>query len=225
MSIPPTPAGPALRAITSANWAAAAPESPVAVLLLHGYGANERDLVGLIEPLGITAPWASLRAPLSLAGMTGAAWFPIEQLDTLRAGPAEAATAQVWAWVDAQLPATTRILPIGFSQGGLMATQLLRTRHERVIAPVVLAGLVLDIPQPADAELAGSPPRAFWGRGDADSVIPTHAVAAASTYLASHTRLTERVYPGLGHQISIAELADVAEFIVGETGETVIARS
>lgn len=219
------PDSPGLRAIESADWSATLPDSDITVLLLHGYGADERDLIGLVEPLGIAAPWASLRAPLALAGMSGAAWFPIEQLDALRIGPVETATEQIWSWVDAELPAHARILPIGFSQGGLMATQLLRTRPDRVVAPVVLAGLLLAAPQPADPALAGSRPPAFWGRGDVDTVIPAPAVAAAREFLAAHTSLTERIYPGLGHQISMAELADVAAFIAGETGEAVIRRS
>ncbi|HWL01911.1 MAG TPA: hypothetical protein VNQ52_06005 [Microbacteriaceae bacterium] len=213
---------PSLRAIVSPDWSSAMDRADVAVLLLHGYGADERDLLGLVEPLRIAAPWASLRAPMALAGTPGAAWFPIGQLDALRVGPVESATAQIWAWVDAELPDRTRVLPIGFSQGGLMATQLLRTRPDRVVAPVALAGLVLADAQPADSSLAAARPPAFWGRGDLDTVIPTHAVAAAADFLAAHTTLTERVYPGLGHQISLAELADVAEFIRTNAGEHVI---
>lgn len=213
---------PGLRAIVSPDWANQLRDADVVVLLLHGYGADERDLVGLVEPLGIRAPWASLRAPLALAGMSGAAWFPIGQLDELRAAPAESATAQIWDWVDAELPERAQVLPIGFSQGGLMATQLLRSRTDRVVAPVVLAGLVLGAPQPADSRLAAGRPPAFWGRGELDSVIPPHAVTAAADFLAAHTTLTERTYAGLGHQISMTELADVAEFIRTNTGEDVI---
>ncbi|OJX64727.1 MAG: hypothetical protein BGO95_03055 [Micrococcales bacterium 73-13] len=215
------PRPPGLRAIVSPDWSSDLPDADVAVLLLHGYGADERDLLGLVEPLRLAAPWASLRAPLALPGASGAAWFPIDQLDAVRVDPIESATAQIWAWVDAELPERTQVLPIGFSQGGLMATQLLRTRPDRVVAPVVLAGLVLAAPQPADSPLAAARPPAFWGRGDLDAVIPAHAVATAADFLATHTTLTERVYPGLGHQISMAELADVAGFIAAEAGEHV----
>lgn len=205
-----------LSAVVSADWEPRVRDADVAVLLLHGYGADERDLIGLIEPLGITAPWASLRAPLPTPGTGGAAWFPIERLETLPLRAVESATSLIWSWVEAAIPPTTRVLPIGFSQGGLMATQLLRTRPERVVAPVVLAGFVLDAPQPADAALLASRPAAFWGRGDSDQVIPAQAVAATAAFLPQHTRLTERLYPGLGHAISMTELVDVAAFIRGE---------
>jgi pimeloyl-ACP methyl ester carboxylesterase len=40
------------------------------------------------------------------------------------------------------------VAAVGFSQGGLMATQLLRTRPERVAAIVVLSGFVQAAPPP-----------------------------------------------------------------------------
>jgi phospholipase/carboxylesterase len=104
-------------------------------------------------------------------------------------------------------------VPIGFSQGGFMATQLLRTRPDRVLAPVVLAGFVLGVPQPADERLAAERPALFWGRGDADGVISTEAVEGAAAFLPGHSALVERVYPGLGHGISAEELADVQAFL------------
>jgi phospholipase/carboxylesterase len=188
---------------------AAAP--PIATLLLHGYGSNERDLAGLVPMLGLDLPWASLRAPLP-AG-PGAAWFQIRTPGSPDAAPVEAATAEIWSWVDEHLDAATRVVPIGFSQGGLMASQLLRTRPERVIAPVVLGGFVLGAPQPADALLAETRPPAFWGRGADDRVIAAHAVARTAEWLPRHTTLVERVYPGLAHGISPEELADVRAFL------------
>jgi phospholipase/carboxylesterase len=184
---------------------------PAVALLLHGYGSNERDLAGLVPMLGLQLPWASLRAPLP-AG-PGTAWFEITTPGSPDAEPVEAATAAIWAWVDAHLDATTRVVPIGFSQGGLMATQLLRTRPERVLAPVVLGGFVLGAPQPADAELAASRPAVFWGRGADDRVIAPHAIVRTSEWLPAHSTLTERVYPGLAHGIDARELADVREFL------------
>jgi phospholipase/carboxylesterase len=184
---------------------------PAIALLLHGYGSNERDLAGLVPMLGLQLPWASLRAPLP-AG-PGTAWFEITTPGSPDAEPVEAATAAIWAWVDEHLDATTRVVPIGFSQGGLMATQLLRTRPERVLAPVVLGGFVLGAPQPADAELAASRPAVFWGRGADDRVIAPHAIVRTSEWLPAHSTLTERVYPGLAHGIDARELADVREFL------------
>lgn len=182
-----------------------------ALLLLHGFGSNERDLAGLVPALGLDLPWASLRAPLP-AG-PGSAWFRITTPGSPDPAPVEAATAAIWAWVDEHLDAATRLVPIGFSQGGLMATQLLRTHPERVLAPVVLGGFVLGAPQPADAQLAASRPAVFWGRGAEDRVIAAHAVARTSDWLPRHSSLVERVYPGLAHGIDADELSDVRDFL------------
>ena len=127
--------------------------------------------------------------------------------------PVAAATDAIWAWVDANLDPTTKLVPIGFSQGGLMATELLRTRPDRIASTVVLGGFVQGTKRPADAVLAQSRPPVFWGRGSADTVIATPAVARTEAGLPAHTTLTRRSYPGLAHAINADEAADVREFL------------
>jgi phospholipase/carboxylesterase len=186
---------------------------PAVALFLHGFGSNERDLAGLAPALQLTLPWASLRAPVEM-GNGGAAWFEITTPGNPDAAPVEAATNAIWAWVDANLDAATPVIPIGFSQGGLMASQLLRTRPDRVLATVVLGGFVLGAEQSADDELAASLPPVFWGRGAEDRVIGVPAIARTSEFLPGHSTLTERVYPGLAHGISQDEIDDVRAFLV-----------
>ncbi|MCU1413059.1 MAG: esterase [Microbacteriaceae bacterium] len=204
------------RSVLSPDWSSHAADAPAVVVLLHGYGSHEHDLAGLVPALGLTMPWASLRAPLE-AGNGGAAWFTILNPGDPAPEPVEQATDAVWAWLDGQVDSTTRVIPIGFSQGGLMATQLLRTRPERVLAPVVLGGFVLGTPQPADERLATERPAAFWGRGTDDRVITAAAVERTAAFLPGHTTLTERVYPGLTHSIHAEEIADVVAFLGANT--------
>jgi phospholipase/carboxylesterase len=190
---------------------------PAVGLLLHGYGSDEHDLAGLAEALGLVVPWASLRAPLDM-GNGGAAWFAITTPGDPAAEPVIAATDAIWGWIDANLHPATRVVPIGFSQGGLMASQLLRTRPDRALAPVVMGGFVLGAPQPADERLQADRPPAFWGRGDQDRVITAAAIERTGDYLPRHTSLTRRVYPGLGHGIGNAEIADVRGFLAAHVG-------
>lgn len=197
-----------LRSVRSTNWDDG--PAPAVALLLHGYGATESDLTGLVPALDLTIPWASLRAPIDLGG--GAAWFEVVTPGDPAPVPVQAATDAIWNWVDAFAPGS-RVVPIGFSQGGLMASQLLRTRPERVVAPVILGGFVAGSPQAADADLAERRPAVFWGRGAEDRVITPAAIERTSAFLAQHSTLVERVYPGLGHGISAAEMADVREFL------------
>ncbi|WP_062292500.1 alpha/beta hydrolase [Demequina phytophila] len=188
------------------------PVSPTVALFLHGFGSHEHDLAALAGWLPAGLPWASLRAPLE-TGYGGAAWFPLSPDGAMEQPAIDDATEAVWAWVDATLAPDATIVPVGFSQGGLMALQLLRTRPDRVLAPVVLAGYVPEGPQPADPSLADSRPAVFWGRGDADPVIWADAVARTRVFLAAHASAETRIYPGLGHSICEEELDDVRGFL------------
>lgn len=199
-----------LRALYGPGWSPSG-DSPVAVLL-HGFGSHERDLPGLARWLPPTLPWASLRAPLE-TGYGGAAWFPLSPDGDMDAASIAAATRAVWEWVDDAVGAEAPVVPVGFSQGGLMALQLLRTRPERVLAPVVLAGFVPDHAQPADEDLARVRPPVFWGRGDADPVIWPEAIARTRAFLDGHASVTARAYPGMGHTITEEEMGDVRDFL------------
>jgi len=199
------------------SWPADAADGEAMVLLLHGFGSSERDLAGLADALGLIVPWASLRAPLPM-GNGGNAWFEIVTPGDPDPDPLAAATDSVWAWVEAHVDPDTRIVPIGFSQGGLMASQLLRTRPERVLAPVVLGGFVARGTQPGDDILAATRPHVFWGRGAEDRVIGAAAIARTTAFLPAHSTLRERVYPGLAHGINSAEVADVRHFLIEHVG-------
>jgi len=201
--------------VRSPGWDADATSAAAIPLLLHGFGSNERDLTSLVPALGLESPWASLRAPLQL-GNGGAAWFEIVTPGNPDAEPVVEATDAIWAWVDANVDTSVPVIPIGFSQGGLMASQLLRTRPDRVLATVILGGFVLGAPQPGDDDVAASLPPVFWGRGAEDRVIGVPAIERTSAFLPQHSTLVERIYPGLAHGISQAEVVDVSAFIAAQ---------
>jgi phospholipase/carboxylesterase len=203
--------------VRSPGWEGDAVTGAVMPLMLHGFGSNERDLSSVVPALGLGLPWASLRAPIGL-GNGGAAWFEITTPGSPAAAPVVEATDAIWAWVDANLDPTVRVIPIGFSQGGLMASQLLRTRPERVLATVVLGGFVLGAEQPGDSVIAATLPPVFWGRGSEDRVIGAPAIERTSAFLPTHSTLVERVYPGLAHGISQAEIDDVSAFVAARLG-------
>ena len=181
------------------------------MVLLHGYGSNERDLPAL-TPFLPPLPWVSLRAPLSMPG-AGAAWFALSPPAEPDPSAIDEATSMLWAWIDAELDAGRPLVPVGFSQGGLMALELLRSRPERIAATVVLAGLVSQEAHEADARLAESRPPVFWGRGEQDGVIWPAAIARTARVLPQISTLTARTYPGLGHGVSQDMLDDVRGFL------------
>lgn len=190
-----------------ANWNK---KSPI-VILLHGYGSNMRDLPSLMNFLpGL--PWISLQAPLD-AGNGGFCWAPRKVPSNPEAADVEAGTQRIWDWIDANLPAEAPLIVIGFSQGGLMATQLLRTRPSRLQATVILAGFVIGAKQPADEELTATKPKVYYGRGLEDEIISMDAVARTESWLTRCTTAVIRRYAGLGHSINEEQMADVSDYL------------
>lgn len=199
-------------ALTSWGAGAAPADTEALVLLLHGYGSNAADLAGLAPAVPAGYAWASLEAPLAM-GHGGFAWFAIERPGDPDAAPVQAAAAAIETWVAENVPVSATVVPFGFSQGGLMASQLLRSVPRRVAAALILGGFVLGGEQPGDAALAVERPPVFNGRGTLDTVITAAAVARTTEWLPAHTTLTDRTYPGLAHGISPEELADAVAFL------------
>lgn len=184
------------------------------LLILHGYGSHEGDLFSLAPHLPLEPVIAALRAPIPVGD--GWSWFPITdpKVDAavVESAVDDAATA-VLAWLDnlAEPPASVGLL--GFSQGGAMALQLMRRAPDRFAFAVQLSGFVSPGGSTGDERLAERRPPVFWGRGTADPVIPRVAVDRTQSWLPDHSTLTERIYEGMGHSVSQAELADIVSFL------------
>jgi phospholipase/carboxylesterase len=190
-------------------------EQPV-VVLLHGYGADERDLPGIMSYLP-NLPWVSPRAPLP-TGHGGFAWYGVERVLNPTLEDVMPPTEALWDWLDGLLEPNQPLVVIGFSQGGLMATQLLRTRSERISACVILAGFAADVEMPADATLRENKPKLLYCRGAQDTVVAKDAVAGLNRWLQSHTRAQTKTYEGLGHSIDDRVMNDVADFVAASIG-------
>jgi phospholipase/carboxylesterase len=194
----------------SSNLATWNKKSPI-VVLLHGYGSNMRDLPSLMDFLpGL--PWISLQAPLD-AGNGGFCWAPRKVPSNPEAADVEEGTGRIWDWIDANLPNDAPLVVIGFSQGGLMATQLLRTRPNRLKATVILAGFVIGAGQPGDKELETLKPKVYYGRGLEDDIISQDAVSRTEGWMHRCTAPVLRRYERLGHSINEEQMADVSEYL------------
>jgi phospholipase/carboxylesterase len=186
------------------------PDRPLLVLL-HGRGADEADLAGIVPFLPREPVIVSLRAPISEG--PGFSWYPMNTPGraTSFSIDVERAVRGVLDWIDAQ-PPTLAIGLLGFSQGGAMALELLRERPAEFAFAIVLSGFVIDGDRRGDAELESLRPPVFWGRGTHDPVIPDSRIEQTSSWLPTHSTLEERTYD-TGHSITEAELADVTEFV------------
>ncbi|MBJ7432846.1 MAG: dienelactone hydrolase family protein [Microbacteriaceae bacterium] len=186
------------------------PSEPV-TLLLHGYGSHEQDLPPILEWLGLSTPWVSPRAPIALP-TAGFAWAPITIPGNPDPDDAAVATDGLWRWLDQNVPVAP-IVAIGFSQGGFMVSQLLRTRPDRIAKAALLAGFVAGTAQPADPELVATKPTVFWAHGTSDTVIVPEAIERTSEFLHAHTTVIDKSYPGLGHSIDERVLNDLRDYL------------
>ncbi|NEG55660.1 alpha/beta hydrolase [Bifidobacterium platyrrhinorum] len=193
-------------------------------LCLHGWGSNEAEMADLMRQIAPYNDFASLRGPLRLAGgdaySPGAyAWFgervPFgEDLDRA----AYEMAVSIDRWVANNLPDEREVVPLGFSQGGLLAVHLLRVNPKRYRAAVSLSGYIAPgvVPgtAPADGILERYNVPVFYTYGKNDDVVPKYELFAAQAWLNEHTWLTTKSYRALDHNVSLEELADLRQWFL-----------
>lgn len=193
--------------------------TPLAVLL-HGYGANERDLLGLVPGLPEEFTYASLRAPVAM-GFGAYTWFDldVERL-AYSSSAARDAVEDLWSWIDSVRGRHSSVTLIGFSMGMAMATSLLRTRPDAFAATVGLSGFAVDPERGEglsgyfdDEALAARKVPFFWGRDQADPVISQEMIDYTHQWANSTVNLTKLLYAGAGHGVVPQEVAHINEFL------------
>ena len=149
------------------------------VILLHGYGSNGDDLIGLAQHWAPHLPhvqWVSPNAPDPVPGApNGYQWFPISQLDPERIQRgAEEAAPTVDAFIDQEL-ARYRLQPqdlvmCGFSQGCMLSLHT-GLRREQQIGGILGFSGALPGGEKLKAEMKSKPP-VMLVHGDRDDVLP-----------------------------------------------------
>lgn len=188
------------------------------LILLHGYGANENDLLSLAEMLPDAFAVASVRAPLDLG--SGFSWFPLTAALDFSIDAVNRAADHLETWLDGIRANHSSVTLLGFSQGMAMATTLLRRRPSDYAAVVGLSGFVVDVGSSTelgaqDDLLSGSVPF-FWGRDQQDPVIPADKIDYTMAWLRPHVKLTKVLYTGMWHGINAQEIGHVGEFLTHE---------
>jgi phospholipase/carboxylesterase len=186
------------------------------LLLLHGYGANEQDLLSLADMLPADFAVASVRAPLAMG--PGFTWFPLTASIDYSLDAVKMASGYVQDWIDSVKDGHPSVTLLGFSMGMAMATTLLRQRPADFAAVVGLSGFVVDAgddPTFRDAELDGTVPL-FWGRDQQDPVITENKIGFTMGWVRKHVKLTKVLYTGMWHGINQQEIGHVSEFLTHE---------
>lgn len=195
------------------------------VVVLHGRGANEQDLLPIAQELPKPLAILSLRAPDRMG--PGYSWyeFDLSGGDLHSSQPVESDFSRSVDLVSASLEEAVdvfdldpeRIGLLGFSQGTIMSFAMLLESPARYAWCVGLHGYLPA--SHADLEPAGIEDKpVFVGAGTQDRIIPaSRAELAADRFDALGADVTFRKYP-VGHGVGPDELQDVVEWVADAAG-------
>lgn len=184
------------------------------LLLLHGTGGNEYDLLGLRQHLAPDAPVLSPRGMVLENGM--ARFFRrvregvfdeddlrerAEELAAFLAAAEQKYGVEPGSWV-----------AVGFSNGANMASALL-LRHPEALAGAVLLAAMVPFADPGEVDLAGK--QVLIANGDSDPMATPELTQTLSGQLKSRGAEVEVLtFPG-GHTIDPEQLPRIREFVEG----------
>lgn len=194
-----------------------------AVVLLHGYGSDGNDLIGLAphwQPVLPDALFVSPNAPEMCGQLAnGFQWFDISfdgdrlakrQTGVLRARPV------LVEFLD-DLWRQTGILPeqtilAGFSQGAMMALHVGLSLPQRLMGIVAFSGAFL--PPEGFGSAAFAKPPVCLVHGDMDEVVdPEHSADADTALRLAGNDVSYHVSRGVAHGIAPDGLAFASDFI------------
>lgn len=190
-----------------------------AVVLVHGRGANERDLLPIAERLPDSLYVLSVRAPDRLQG--GYTWYDLD----LSAGGLHASQPDtedfrrsldllhefVERAVDAYDLDPDRVGLLGFSQGAITSLSALIERPERFAWVVALNGYLAASHAERVGEAAGTP--VFVATGETDGIIPPERAERAASLLSEAGANVRFERYSAGHTTTPEEIEHVAEWI------------
>ena len=179
------------------------------VVLLHGYGSNGDDLIGLAPFFAQALPEAEFLSPSApfpceLAPF-GFQWFGLEDRSPeMKLGGVRLAAEILDRFLDAELARRglqdRDLALIGFSQGTMMSLHVGPRRPNRIGGILGFSGSLI-APHLLAAEIKSKPP-VFLVHGTADQVVPYGALAQAEKALADAGIPVEtESRPGLVHSI------------------------
>lgn len=204
-------------------------ESNALCIILHGYGADGNDLIGLAQPLSEYLPDVTFVAPNApdecANNPMGYQWFPIPWLDGSSDEEAEAgieaASEILNDYIDETMAAEDmtpdRTVLIGFSQGTMMSLEVGLRRSEQLAGIVGFSGRLVRAETLAD-EIKTRPP-VLLVHGDQDDVVPPSSMPEAADILSKMGVQTfTHVSAGTAHGIAPDGLGMALSFIRNALG-------
>jgi phospholipase/carboxylesterase len=194
---------------------------PPLLVLLHGIGTDEEDILPLVQFLDPRFLVVSARAPHG-AEPKGYRWYAIDWA----AKPPRGDRAEIVAsrdllarFVEEATAAydadPSRVFLLGFSQGAVLSLALLLSRPDLVRGVVAHSGQLARLPGPDPTPEALSRAEVLLLHGARDEIIPAAQGHKAYEVLAPllGARVTYRAFDALGHGISEDSVAEVARWL------------
>ena len=204
------------------------------VVLLHGYGADGRDLVSLGRQWAQLLPDAAIvapNAPEPCPGTPGGRqWFPLTFRDPdERWTGVNKARPALDAFLDAELARwrldAGKLALVGFSQGTMMALHVGLRRPRLPAAIVGFSGLLVEPERApagalaADRDAGSPPPPVLLTHGSGDEVIPVDALFMSAERLAeAGVSCQWHLAFGVGHGIDEGALGHAGLFLARAFG-------
>lgn len=187
------------------------PSAPL-VVLLHGRGSHEQDMIALAPHLPGGVAYAAVRAPLAEGG--GYAWFANRGIGRPVAESLDRTMTWFRRWLDDVAAPGRPVIVVGFSGGGAFAGGLVLSDPARFAgAAILFATLPFDAGVPVERGRLSHLP-VLVAHGDRDLVIPSDLLARTWRYLneESGAPVVARRSPG-GHGLTGPVVADLGGWI------------
>jgi phospholipase/carboxylesterase len=182
------------------------------VVLLHGRGSDETDIIALADHLPAGSVYAAPRAPIAEGG--GYAWFANRGIGRPLATSLGDTMSWFRTWLDKVAPPRRPVVLVGFSGGAAFAGGLVLEDPSRYAGAAILYGtLPFDAGVPTTSQrLSGM--AVLVVHGDADVVIPRDLLERTWAYLHDGSGATTTGFrdPG-GHGISPAALGELRRWL------------
>jgi phospholipase/carboxylesterase len=178
-------------------------DAEAAMCLVHGRGATAQSIVTMAETFH--RPGVALLAPQAANGT----WYPRSFLERVelnepgRTSGLQAVEDAIVEATDAGVP-LEKILLLGFSQGGCLASEYVARNPRRYGGAVAFSGGLIGQeidPDEFEGDLEGSP--YFVGCSDSDPHIPVERVEVTAGVLERlNADVEKRIYEGMGHGVN-----------------------
>ena len=189
-----------------------------AFIVLHGWGANQHDLVPFVRNLNLKNYYSFFpNAPFDVPGIagTGKGWFsfPINDESENELAQSKVQLLAHINEVEKRGFSLTNIVIMGFSQGAAMALEILLSKRKRIGAVISLSGFLIDGSNFHTLNDAIKQTPIFLAHGQYDTILPfKRAKLSAKALKNAGLKITWREYP-MAHEIIADEVEDIRGFL------------